>query len=97
MYTRLAQLYNSELISQAEQSIVRVIDFIGKITRGKGQILDHYKADFIHCNAKVGDLVADMLGEKNETDYQWYYKYSFKADDRFSFKIWGDFDKKDLI
>jgi len=30
-YTRLAQLYNSELFSQAEQSIVTVIDFFNKL------------------------------------------------------------------
>jgi len=96
-YTRLAKLYNSELLSQAELSIVTVIDFFEKITHGNGQILEDYNADFVHCNAKVGDIVAGMLGEKNATDYQWYYKYSFKTENSFSFKIWGDLDKNNLI
>ncbi len=96
-YTRLAKLYNIELLKQVKQTSVTIINFFDKITHDTGQIIADYKADFIHCNAKVGDLVAGMLGEKKDTDYQWYYKYSFKTDNALSFNIWGDFDKNNLF
>jgi hypothetical protein len=100
----LSQIYNSELQRQCAENKIEFIDIWPKtFDPATGRVRPRYQAEFIHLNETIGQLVFDLLKEKNivpasqtaDTEYAWSYPYAFKAD-KFRTRIWGDYEKQHL-
>lgn len=95
-YARLSIKYNDELRNRIENSKIKLIDFLDKASKNDGTIKTEFKADFIHANYKLGNLLANVLNEQFCL-YEWSYKYDFSTFYDHKFQIWGDFPKEGLI